>query len=43
MDEKLLEVREMMESALDNELMKEFPDPKALELFERVQLITIEK
>ena len=41
MDKKLLEAMEMMGSALDSELMKEFPDPKALELFERVQLITI--
>jgi len=43
MEEKLLEAMKMMESSLESELMREFPDPKALELFERVQLITIEK
>ena len=43
MEEKLLEAMKMMESSLESELMREFPDPKALELFERAQLVTIEK
>ena len=41
-DEKFKDVTELMEKSLEAELAKKHPDHKALSIFERIQMITIE-
>jgi len=42
-DEELKDIEEMLQDALQIELMKKHPDPKVLDVLERMGIITIKK
>lgn len=42
-DEELKDIEEMLQDALQTELMKNYPDPKVLDLLDRTRIITIKK
>ena len=40
--EKSIFAEKLLQNALEEELEKEYPDPRALDLFERAEIITID-